>query len=42
VRDGRKIEVRVHSQLRVNNAAAFIAEDLARSSIASGKLARIL
>lgn len=53
-RDGRNIDVRVHSQLRVNNAAAllsgalegfgiaFIAEDLARSSIASGKLVRIL
>lgn len=53
-RDGRKIDVGVHSQLQVNNAAAlltaalegfgiaFIAEDLAWSSIASGRLARIL
>lgn len=54
LRDGRKIDVRVHSQLQVNNAAAllagaleglgiaFISEDLARSSIDSGKLVRIL
>ena len=54
VSDGRKIDVRVRSQLQVNNATAllsgalegfgiaFIAEDLARSSIASGKLVRIL
>ncbi|MFM0043002.1 LysR family transcriptional regulator [Paraburkholderia sediminicola] len=54
LRDGRKIDVRVRSQLQVNNAAAllsgalegfgiaFIAEDLARASIASGELVRIL
>lgn len=54
VRDGREIDVRVRSQLQVNNATAllsgalegfgiaFIAEDLARSSIVGGQLVRIL
>jgi DNA-binding transcriptional LysR family regulator len=54
VRDGQKIDIQIHSQLKVNNAAAllsgalagfgiaFIAEDLARSSIASGQLVRVL
>ena len=54
VRDGRRIDVRVHSTLQVNNASAllagalegygiaYIAEDLARSSIATGALVRVL
>lgn len=54
LRDGQKIDVQLHSQLQVNNAAAllsgalegfgitFIAEDLARSSIATGALVRVL
>jgi DNA-binding transcriptional LysR family regulator len=54
VRDGQKIDIQIHSQLQVNNAAAllsgalagfgiaFIAKDLARSSIASGQLVRVL
>jgi len=54
LQDGRKIDVQTRSQLRVNNAAAllsgalegfgiaFIAEDLAGSSIASGQLVRVL
>lgn len=54
MRDGQKIDIQIHSQLQVNNAAAllsgalagfgiaFISEDLARSSIASGQLVRVL
>jgi DNA-binding transcriptional LysR family regulator len=53
-RDGRKTDIAVNSPLQVNNAAAlltgalqgfgiaYIAEDLARSSIATGGLVRIL
>lgn len=54
LRDGRKIDVAVRGSLQVNNAGAllasalegfgiaYIAEDLARSSIATGALVRVL
>ncbi|WP_029624078.1 LysR family transcriptional regulator [Sphingomonas sp. PAMC 26617] len=54
IRDGRTHAVEISSRLRVNNAAAllqaalegfgiaFIAEDLARASLSSGRLVRVL
>ena len=54
LRDGRKVDIAVHSPLQVNNASAllagalagfgvaYIAEDLARSALATGALVRVL